>query len=280
MAKAAILARPASSEMSVTLEHITPQIAARMLEANTNNRPARDGLVQSYAEDMRAGRWQTNGDAIRFNVDGQLIDGQHRLFAIIRSGLTIPSLVIRNLGNAAFQTIDGGATRKAGDILNMMDVKNANTVASVARMSILYTSGQIQQRRVSRTAIVEFVEAHPYIAEAAHISRPAGRGGHLNAAPVSAIIFLANERRYYDDEIASFLEGIVEGAGLERGDPRLALREWSVNERMRNHGKLNTIVTFAAVARAWNAYAKGERLIVIKPNKNPDRSNTHIEGFE
>jgi len=280
MAKAAILARPASSEMSVTLEHITPQIAAQMLEANTNNRPARDGLVQSYAEDMRAGRWQTNGDAIRFNVNGQLIDGQHRLFAVVRSGVHISSLVIRNLPPEAFQTIDGGATRKAGDLLNLMDVKNANSVASVARMAILYETGLIQQRKVSRTSIVEFVEQHPYTVEAVRLGRPAGRGGHLNAAPVSTVIFLANERRLYDDEITSFLEGIVEGARLERGDPRLALREWSVNERMRNHGKLNTIVTFAAVARAWNAYAKGERLIVIKPNKNPDRSNTQIEGFE
>ena len=128
MAKAAILARPASSEMSVTLEHITPQIAARMLEANTNNRPARNGLIQSYADDMRAGRWQMNGDAIRFNVDGQLIDGQHRLLAVVRSGLAISSLVIRNLPAEAFQTIDGGATRKAGDLLNLMDVKNARFI--------------------------------------------------------------------------------------------------------------------------------------------------------
>jgi hypothetical protein len=66
---------------------VTPELAKQWLEANTHNRPLSEELVIAYMVDMLDGRWQYNGDAIRFDHTGRLIDGQHRLHACIEAGV-------------------------------------------------------------------------------------------------------------------------------------------------------------------------------------------------
>lgn len=60
---------------TMTHRHITPRIAKTMLSHNTGNRPLRKAVVQRYATDMENGDWQDNGDPIRFDTNGRLIDG-------------------------------------------------------------------------------------------------------------------------------------------------------------------------------------------------------------
>lgn len=81
----------------MTHKHITPRIAKTMLSHNTGNRPLRKAVVQRYATDMENGDWQDNGDPIRFDTNGRLIDGQHRLEAVILSDTPIDAWVLRGL---------------------------------------------------------------------------------------------------------------------------------------------------------------------------------------
>lgn len=65
---------------------VTPAMATKWLEeGNTHNRKVRDSVVMRYAADMKAGRWKQTHQGIAFNGDGTLLDGQHRLFAIIEA---------------------------------------------------------------------------------------------------------------------------------------------------------------------------------------------------
>src|SRR5687768_3937102 len=73
--------------ISIVRELVTPDRAKQMLlNVRDKNRSLKENSVQIYAEAMRRGDWQFNGDPIRFGADGKLFDGQHRLTAIIRSG--------------------------------------------------------------------------------------------------------------------------------------------------------------------------------------------------
>lgn len=79
--------------MRTKVMDITPDIAKEMLERNLNNRSVSPSRVDMYADDMARGEWQANGEAICFNESGNLINGQHRLMAVvirndIISGLT------------------------------------------------------------------------------------------------------------------------------------------------------------------------------------------------
>lgn len=102
------------------MEDITPATALVFLENNTRNRKITRSRVALYAKDMEQGKWQNNGDAIRFSEAGDLIDGQHRLHAVIKSGLTFQdAIVIRGIADGAMKTIDSGFSRTNSAVMSM-----------------------------------------------------------------------------------------------------------------------------------------------------------------
>ena len=76
---------------------ITPELAARLLEGNKNNRHLRESVVDAYAQDMLNGHWLLNNQGIGLGEDGSVIDGQHRLAAVVKSGCSVRMLVVGNL---------------------------------------------------------------------------------------------------------------------------------------------------------------------------------------
>ena len=118
--------------MESVVEKITPDVATKYLEANVHNRPVHQRHVEFLAEEIKQGRWKMNGSSIVFNGDGTLIDGQHRLWAVITSGLPIKILVVRGADEGSFATIDTGLARTAGDVLGITGEKNPQTLTILA----------------------------------------------------------------------------------------------------------------------------------------------------
>ena len=87
--------------LKMTVEKIDPVLAREYMKKNVNNPRGKKSLsrsvVKAYADDMTAGLWELNGEALVFDSDGFLKDGQHRLAAIIMSGKTIETAVIRGV---------------------------------------------------------------------------------------------------------------------------------------------------------------------------------------
>ena len=72
--------------MEARIELITPKIAEQYLAKNSNNYSRLyKATVDQYAYEMLNGEWIFNGEAIKFNKSGKLVDGQHRLSAIVKS---------------------------------------------------------------------------------------------------------------------------------------------------------------------------------------------------
>jgi hypothetical protein len=109
--------------MAITceLKEITPKDAQRLLLRNhKNQRSIRKHVVQRYADDMRRGLWMgENGETIKVADDGTVLDGQHRLTAIVESGIAITCLIVTGVFEDDITTIDAGATRKFSDALQM-----------------------------------------------------------------------------------------------------------------------------------------------------------------
>ncbi len=124
------------NDVKTTIAIITPAQAAKMLEKNAKNRSLRPRRVAEIVRDILAGHWQFNGDAIRFDAEGWLIDGQHRLWACVKSGISIKTIVVRGLPNSVRRTIDSGAKRTIGDRFQIDNVMNAN--ATAASLSIMF----------------------------------------------------------------------------------------------------------------------------------------------
>ncbi len=103
--------------MKCVREKITKRKAVEMLKRNEGNRPIRRSRVTKLAEAMRRGEWKFNGESIKVNCDGRIADGQHRLEAVVESGVTIDTLVVRGLPADCFDTMDQGASRTISDVL-------------------------------------------------------------------------------------------------------------------------------------------------------------------
>lgn len=153
--------------MHIIPQTVTPDVALRFIEANTRNRPKRPAVVAKYANLMAKGEWRFNGDTIRIDRNGVLLDGQHRLHAIVESGVAQDMIVVSGLDPDVFTTIDVGAKRSAGDALALLGVANANDRAAAAKLYLGWkATGEPYavnpEKRPSHRDIVDCVLEHPH----------------------------------------------------------------------------------------------------------------------
>ena len=121
-------------------EDVTPEIAAKWLEAyNKMNRTIRWHKVMEYGEIMKApGGWKLNGAGIVLDTDGILVDGQHRLWGVVKSGITIRTLVVRDVSPGVRPTVDENIRRQFSDDLTMNGVKNGHSNAALLRRILVW----------------------------------------------------------------------------------------------------------------------------------------------
>lgn len=108
-----------SKEIEQKVFEIGPLNAEVWLKRNTGNRNVRQAHVRHLAEQMRLGRWKLSPEPIVFCRSGRLLDGQHRLLAVIMSGETIRASVALVEDESVFEVLDQGANRSNSDILNV-----------------------------------------------------------------------------------------------------------------------------------------------------------------
>lgn len=97
--------------------HVDPSDAKSLLERNTNNRKLRETVVDYYANEMINGNWVDNGDPIRIARSGRLLNGQHRLSAVVKAGVSLPFHFLSNLSEESFERMDNGVGRTVSDNL-------------------------------------------------------------------------------------------------------------------------------------------------------------------
>ncbi len=98
---------------------VTPAQAREWLKHNTRNRLLSPTTVAGYVDEMKSGRWRLVGDAITFNTQGELINGQHRLTAVVESNVICAFWVVFDADDAAKSLIDLGRARTVPDTLRM-----------------------------------------------------------------------------------------------------------------------------------------------------------------
>ena len=99
--------------------NVTPEMARMWLDLNNFNRPKKPEVVAKYVRQIREKRWRLTHQGLAFTEDGILLDGQHRLFAIIECGVTLPMRVFLNEPAENFAVIDCGQNRSHLDVVRM-----------------------------------------------------------------------------------------------------------------------------------------------------------------
>lgn len=238
-------------KLTADVELITPQMAAEMLKKQRNVRILKRSEVARYVKALQKG-WKLNGETIKFDKDGYLIDGQHRLTACAESGIAFETVVVRGLDNSDF--VDDGGRRTASGMLGGRGTKNAELTAATCRILFLLN----QKKDPWRTA-----EAIPYSdlldfwdttidQEVAEQATSIGRsckllvGSVVSAFAYQAILLNGVE------PVSEFIKGIESGANLAPGSPKYELRRWVEARRAKNLVPyLLRRMCYVALARAW-----------------------------
>jgi len=218
--------RKPTTAPTVTIETVTPELATEWLGHNVHNRNVRGLLVAKFAEDMAYGAWELNGDAIRFNGGGELVDGQHRLLACVESGVAFPTVVIRGLAASVMPTIDQGAKRTLADVLKLRgEVDTLNLAAAVA-LGCRWDRGEVARTtQPSTIACLDWLQQNPAIREEVHDAQPLRHAPLYVPVRVTAA-FALRARELDADGTELFLEQLRTGADLHERDPIYALRRW------------------------------------------------------
>jgi hypothetical protein len=127
-----------SPKLVSRVEVITPILAAQYLLLNhVCNRKIHNSVVKSISMQMQKGEWSTTHQGIAFDTDGRLIDGQHRLSAVVDSGVTIEMMVTRGLKDAS--CIDIGARRTVNDLIAMKGERRTLVYTSILHGMFAFT---------------------------------------------------------------------------------------------------------------------------------------------
>ena len=215
---------------------VTPAIARRWLDSNTNNRKRSDHQVTRYAADMASGDWVFTGDPVRFHRSGTLIDGQHRLSAIASigdDGFSVPLLVIEGLGDDAQYAMDQGKKRTTGDQLSLTGMTgNTNSLAALAHQMNIIEHGLLFKNAdaISQSKDIAWLRNNPDLAEFVGTNIK-----WFNKAPCTptsvAVAACVSRVAVGGVESESLLEKFISGVGLSHTSPILHLRNHLLNLR-------------------------------------------------
>lgn len=261
--------------------NMTPELASHYLSNNPVNRPLSPKRVSQFAGMMSAGQWALNGETIVISATGRLLDGQHRLAAVVEHGEPVQMLVATGANDSTFSTIDIGAKRSSGQIAGIHGIPNANMAAAAAGILYRLFHGANSFAAVPAPYLLETIKRYP------SLSLWSNRARTCNAV-ISASALLA--ACAYLDAIAGrpeladeMVEGLKTGENLSKGNPVLALRNRSIGF----HGYSgNARAVWVALVRAMDAMEAGEQLTVIRGGaaiysiqQRPARFVAHTRNF-
>jgi hypothetical protein len=250
--------------MKATSEFISPEQAAIYLDKNyVSNRKPRPARVDLYAAAMAANEWHLTGEPVIFDIDGNMVNGQHRMLAAIKADTGFLTLVVRGAPSEAFTYLDSGLGRQGSDVLHSAGIRNATLISAAARLVVGLETGTLHNVATlsvaaNRGVILDEVMKREDMWDRAALAGRSVRRIGANPSAWAAFYVYASDR--VDEEtISEFLTSVIDGANLPKGDPRIALRSWFANAKRRDNR-----LHLAAITRAWNAWANDTSLTLIK----------------
>ena len=235
-----------------------------MLEHNTLNRPLNDQHVKRIANQILEGKWKFNGDTLKFSMNKEILDGQHRLWAVIEAKIPIKTVVIYGIEADAFATIDTLRKPRSGaDVLALNGATRYRQYTSAALQWLLrWQRGTIENyqkpaNRIENSDIEMMYRDNPGIERA--IERVRNLRGVANPAIIGFFYYVLSNR---SPELAERLVYVLENpAGVSINDPFFRLRMYFTSEG--SHRK-DAIMTIALMVKATNAAFYNQEVRMLK----------------
>lgn len=233
---------------------ITPEDAMAMLEMNGSNRPLNHTHVNRIARQITDGKWRFNGDTIKIATTNDILDGQHRLWAIIESKQAVETIVVRNIESDAFATIDTLRKPRSGsDVLALLGATRQRSTISVALQGLTrwqrkcLETYRAPQNRIENSDIEQAYHDNPGIVRAAEAA--AKLRGLTNPGILAFFYFVLTNRS--PDLAERMISTLENPAGVGINDPFFRLRSYFTSEK--KYDRKDPLVTIVYMIKAANA---------------------------
>jgi hypothetical protein len=253
---------------------ISPAIASEMLKQNKTNRVLREVLVMEYARQMKAGLWKEGtGETITISENKNILNGQHRLHALVKANVSLRFLVVYGLAEDVFSVLDTGLKRTPGDTLFIAGVTQYNvTAAGVRKYFSLKAGVQLNKTRaISNTEMLALYTS---------------RSKFWDGVALMAIDWYKKSQRmmttsdwagFYaffhdldENDCFNFLDALANGLNLEAADPVNLLRQKLYFSAINKKFTLTTNHKTALIIKAWNYYRKRKKISMLRFNPETD----------
>lgn len=262
-----------SGVFTAAVRRIMPEVATFLLqERNLRNRGLRRRDATNQSRDIETDNWDINGESVKFDWNGMMLDGQHRMEACRRAGKPIDTLVVTGLDPNVQLTVDTGIRRTNGDRFGLVGEENPNELAATVRRVWAWERGDRtfgSNFAPTPHEMTELLNEKPELRESTRVALEVYREFH--AIPKSVLSSTHYVLSGIDESAASlFFMKLRTGAGMHVGHPILTLR----NRAIKSHGandqrKIRSFGQWVDyVFRSWNAFVTDRDLIRIQTGRD------------
>lgn len=238
---------------------VTPEDAMALLESNGSNRPLNDQHVKRIARQIEGGKWKFNGDTIKVSSTNDILDGQHRLWAIIEAKTAVETIIVRGIEPDAFATIDTMRKPRSGsDVLALMGATNHRSTISVALQWLTRWQRKCLENyrapinRIENSDVEQAYRNNPGINRAAEAA--SRLRGLANPGLIAFFYFILTNRN--PDLAERMLHTLEKPAGVDINDPFFRLRVYFTSDKARKE----PLTTIAFMIKAANAAHEGREI--------------------
>ncbi len=266
-----------SDKPKVEIRDVTPEWAAEILAKHDasieakkfNQRALGKNTVNAYAVDMKAGNWSLTGQGISFDVHGNLLDGQHRLAAVVKAGVTVKMLVLWDLPSKTDNNLDTinlfdiGKKRSVGQQLKLSGYINYFDVASAARCLLMLSQGNMKYNYTLPQQISVAHLMHNNIQTIMELLAKGNTKGKIRGCILAPIVLLHTSDRTTAELFATEFN---EMAGLAKTSPVLHFDKFLNRTAYQQSGTDFQIRCMSALSSALFNYATEKRVELIRGN--------------
>jgi len=243
-------------KIETTIQTVTPRMCSDWLDLNKNNRNFKTTKIAQFARSMVQGDWEINGEALKFDTTGNVLDGQNRMKACLHANTSFKTFVITGLPRKVFDTLDTGVIRTPTDILAINKEKNITTLSSALRYVGAY--GQGTMLNVTSFTLKEterLLENNPELRDCVAKTIKT-RVKWLSGGITSACWHLAAQK--HPEKADEFFTSLLKGTNLTDGSPILVIRNKFIEYQADPLKRLDGFKRVELIILAWNLWLKGK----------------------
>lgn len=259
---------------------ITPTIARGFLEQNINNRPIKMPVVLRYMQDMQEGRWKEDtAEMIKISVSNKILDGQHRLMAVVKANTAINFHIATGLQDEIFTVLDTGSTRSASDVFNINKIKGSNQLPSVIQLYETLKSGRLDAKNTQKNTrktndelLSLYLERTIFYDETTKMTSRL----YESFSKILAPQFIGGLYTFFYDINAEnakdFITQLCTGSEITNS-VILLLRNKLIADRL-SVKKMTPSMKVSLIIKTWNFYRKNQEVIILK--YDPEREGVQV----